>query len=410
MKWRTVLIVFLTILAAFLAFNYFQQPFLKKFMANYAEPTPEVPINPTPTIKKDLTNLSVEEIVAQLLMVPLTIETESTGNEATADEATAAAAIGAELAWIVKHQPGSVIYFGQEISFLQAKSQTEKLMNAFALGSLLPLIAVDHEGGTVQRLNGEGFTILPSMQELVASVDSADESSRAGALTTKMRARLFGASAVELAEAGINLVLAPMVDYAPGAQTILKTRLGRNPEAIKTIAQEYIRAFANLQIMPVLKHYPGIGEIKQDLHLSPATVTLKDEDTLIFEQLLDQYPNLGLMSSHLRLKDKLAGEPCSLSSECLAPVKKYYPQVLLITDDLTMASARYLPGTSQEKSLAEVAVAAVEAGNDILLFGKGTSATDLDEVLAALVFKYQDSQSFKALVDQAVAKILLFKN
>lgn len=400
MKWRTVLIVILAILAAFLAYNYFQQPFLKKFLSSYPAEAPAAPINPTPTAKKDLSNMSAEETVAQLLMVPLTISDEQTPTEHEE-----------QLAWINQHRPGFVLYFGQEISFLAARNQTEKLLNSFAAEAPKPLIAVDHEGGLVQRLSGEGFTVLPSMAELVrANLTVDDESTRSGILTTKMRARLLGASAVELSEAGINIVLAPMVDYAPGAHAILKTRLGNNPLAIEAIAREYIRAFANLEIMPVLKHYPGIGEIKRDLHDFSATVKLKEEDTLIFEHLLDQYPNLGLMSSHLRVEDKLAGQACSLSSECLAPVKQHYPDVLIITDDLNMAAARYLPDTKEEKSLSQVAVEAVEAGNDVLLFGQGVTEADLDEVLAALLFKYQDSQSFKAQVDQAVSKILLLKN
>ena len=116
------------------------------------------------------------------------------------------------------------------------------------------------------------------------------------------------------------------------------------------------------------------------------------------------------MSTHLRLKDKLAGQACSLSTDCLGKVKEFYPNVLLITDDLSMASARYLPNTSEQKSLDRVAIEALTAGNQFLLFGTGVSSADLDQVLDALELEYQDSQSFSKQVDLAVQKILSLKN
>jgi len=397
LKWRNPLIIFLTIIAAFLAYNYFAQPFVDYFPE--LETPVEVDQKSNQLEKASFENLTARQKVAQLLMVPLLID------EAADDQATPSS----QLTWIADNQPGGVIYFGEEISFAAAQGQSEDLEAVFSADQFQPLIAVDHEGGTVQRLAGDGFTVLPSMEQMVKNADlitSEDED----ALTVKNRARLLSASAAELSAVGINLILAPTVDYHPGVNPVLKTRIGHDPEAILTIAREYILAFSNVHIMPVIKHFPGIGSVNQDLHFRAPMTELNEYDTLIFEKILDQYPNIGLMSTHLRLKDKLAGQACSLSADCLTKVKEFYPNLLLITDDLTMDSARYLPNTSEEKSLDQVAIEAIEAGNHFLLFGSGVKPEELDQVLNTLEFKYLDSQSFRQDVDLAVQKILALKN
>jgi beta-N-acetylhexosaminidase len=208
---------------------------------------------------------------------------------------------------------------------------------------------------------------------------------------------------------GINLVLAPMVDFSVESNPILTDRIGNDPDKIVEIAQEYIVTFSNWQIMAVLKHFPGIGGSQRDLHLYSDTVELDKEDTLIFERLLDQYPNIGVMSAHLRLKDKLAGQACSLSKQCLDQLFQFYPNVLLITDDLLMESASYIPGTNEKKTLSTIAIEAIEAGNHVLLFGLGFDYAQLNNLLNDLEAKYEESLDFQKLVDQASQKILMMK-
>ncbi len=60
---------------------------------------------------------------------------------------------------------------------------------------------VDHEGGSVQRLNGEGFTILPSWKRMCNQ-------------TAELRQSSLASSAAELAAVGIDVVLAPVVDVS----------------------------------------------------------------------------------------------------------------------------------------------------------------------------------------------------
>jgi len=395
MKWRNVLIILLSLLAAFLAYNYFKQPFLKYF----PEPVIEELVEQSTEDAKLLSieNLSTRDKLSQMLALPLLID-----NDVSVVE-------NEDLALLKDYQVGFIVYFGEKINFDTAKEYQEYLLKIYEENEILPLIAVDHEGGLVQRLSGEGFTTLPSMRQLTASVGVLEDSQNSNLLNARERNALFNQSAKELADVGINLVFAPTVDYYPGAHSILTSRIGNDPEKIIKIAEEYIQSFANWQVMSVLKHFPGIGSSQKDLHYAPDTVSLDKNDTLIFEKLLDQYPNIGVMSAHLRLKDKLAGQPCSLSKQCLDQVFQFYPEVLVISDDLLMKSASYLPGTSETRSLSEIAISAIEAGNHILLFGKGFDYEQLPLLLNNLEKKYEDSLDFQKQVDQASKKILLLK-
>lgn len=401
MKWRNFLIVFLAVLAAFLAYNYFAQPFLKFF------PEPVIEIIPESSKESEtkivFENLTTREKISQMLMLPLLLDDEADENvEINVEE-------NEPLKLIIQHQPGFIIYFGEEINYDTAEKYQAKINESFTEDQILPLLAVDHEGGQVQRLSGEGFTVLPSMRQLTDAVVFSEKDVSVEALNARERTALFNQSAKELSELGINLVLAPTVDYSASTNPILTNRIGNDPDKIVQIAQEYIRAFSNWQIMPVLKHFPGIGSIKKDLHSSADTVVLDKNDTLIFEKLLDQYRNVGVMSAHVRLQDKLAGQPCSLSKQCLDQLFQFYPEVLVITDDLLMESASYIPGSREKKSLSMIAIEAIEAGNHVLLFGRGFDYAQLNSLLNALEAKYEDSLDFQKQVNLASKKILSLK-
>lgn len=395
MKWRNALIIFLAILAGFLAYNYFKQPFLKYF----PEPTIEQSAELAEEKKQELsfTELTTKEKISQMLMLPLLLDNNLDPEE------------NENLALIKQYNPGFIIYFGEEVNYETAEKYQKNLLKENAEKQISPLIVVDHEGGQVQRFSGEGFTLLSNMRQLSNSVNFLEDDQDADQLNARERRTIFNQSAKELSEVGINLVLAPVVDFSSGTNPILTDRIGNDPDKIVQIAQEYIRAFSNWQIMPVLKHFPGIGSSRKDLHLYADTVTLDKNDTLIFERLLDQYPNIGVMSAHLRLEDKLAGQACSLSKQCLDQLFQFYPKTLVITDDLLMESAAYIPGSNEKKTLSTIVIEAIQAGNHVLLFGVGFDYAQLNSLLKDLESRYEESLDFQKLVDQASAKILSLK-
>lgn len=386
-----LLIAFLFSLTVFLAYLYFKN-------INSQAPVVVLPssVNPTPTPTVSI-KLSTRQKLAQLLAVPLVLPQAIASNsseQALIDDSNDRSI---ELSWLAENQAGIVIYYGQAITMQDAQTAKEKLREIYSSFLYQPLIAVDHEGGTVQRLSGSGFSQLDSWQQLVNKYDhSAQETALAS-------------SASQLAEVGVNIVFAPVVDLEQ-EERILRSRAASDSAAVESAAINFINVFGQEKIMPVLKHFPGIGSIRTDLHFSSASISLTAEETAIFSSILDQYPNIGVMSTHVRLNNKFNGELCSLSSECLGPLKKSYPQTIVFSDDLMMNSARQQESTDEKVELGELAVKALRAGNDILLFGPSSTQGDLNQVLSRLELEYADSESFRQVVETSLKKILLLKS
>ncbi len=364
------------------AYNYFKKPFFKESNQS-AETVPTPTPTPTKTPKKELNS---KDKVTQLMAVPVDIN-------ALEEESSASARM---LRFIEDYDPGSIVYFGEKISTTSAILAKETVYGFFNETDYLPLIAVDHEGGLVQRLSGEGFTKLDAWQKVVTDYSSEQQKA------------IFNQSAKELHEVGVNLVFAPVVDLA-SSSAVLKTRATADFDKTYATASNFILQFAQNGVMAVIKHFPGIGSITRDPHNAVSTITLSKNDTEIFSQLLNKFKNIGVMTTHVRLDNKLSGQVCSLSEECLSKFADTYPKALLFTDDLTMKSARVQGDSSQEKSLGQIAVEAIKAGNNVLVFGRGVEASSLEEVVVALQKEYQDSESFRNKVDNSVSKILELK-
>jgi len=384
-NWTTkILIVFLFILVVLSAYNYFKKPFFKnseQIASENLEPT----ATPTPTQipKKEL---NTQEKIAQLIAVPLDL------NELEKNSSSSASILN----YIEKNHPGFVIYFGEEIATSVAILATETIYDHLNETDYIPLIAVDHEGGLVQPLSGEGFTKLDSWQKIVTTYSSAQQKA------------VFNQSARELSAVGINLVFAPVLDLA-SSSAVLKTRSASDPDQVYTATSNFIYAFSQNGILPVIKHFPGIGSITKDPHQAVSTLNLNEQDTEIFSRVLDKFTNIGVMTAHVRLQNKLSGQICSLSEECLSQFAKFYPKVLLFTDDLTMKAASSQIGTTEEKDIGQIAVEAIKAGNNVLVFGNEADSALLETATAALQREYEDSESFRNKVDNSVQKILNLK-
>ena len=394
-RWTTRLIIFILFcLTALTAYNYFEKPFLKNVVEEVVETISPVEKK---IVKKEL---STEAKLAQLIAVPVDLNSFEKGlspeaTESAKDPNRILSYDEKVLKWVDDNEPGFVIYFGEEISSSAANLASSEIKNKFTEEDYLPLIAVDHEGGTVQRLSGFGFTELDSWKSLTK-------------LTNEEQQEIFKQTASELAAVNIDVVFAPVLDLAEN-NSVLGSRAADDSDQLYQAAQNYIYALSRENIMPVIKHFPGIGSIQKDLHFGSDSITVSKEDTAIFQRVLDKFPNLGVMTAHVRIEDKLDGKICTLSNDCLKDLIENYPKALLFTDDLLMDSAKIQLGTSEEKEITEIAIEAIESGNDVLIFGRGTEPILLDQVLYALEKEYNDSASFKEQVDRSVAKILELK-
>jgi beta-N-acetylhexosaminidase len=372
-----VIIVILLIGAILSGYNYFKRPFLSRFTQLEQQVEPELAIDP---LEAALAALSTSQKIAQVIALPIDL-----------DEATQAAEIN--LAWLTANQPGFVTIFGGNLTMAETTAVTSRLADLANPHQVL--VAVDHEGGVVQRLRGAGFTSLPAWRQS-CQLDSSE------------RQELFLQSAGELNQAGVQIVFAPVLDIAQPGSFLGNRACTTNEETVAT-ASDFVTSFAQYGILSVVKHFPGIGSLTTDPHNQLDTVSLSPVDTLVFDQVLNSFPNLGVMTAHVAVENRTEGVPCSLSVFCLDRFPINFPQVLLFSDGLEMESAGLEIDSGESKSLSDRASAALMAGNDVLVFGRTVTADELTAVIEVLAERYESDELFSNRVNQAVVKILPLK-
>lgn len=374
-----ILILILLLVAVLSGYNYFKKPFLARF-ANVEQQLELAVAQPTPDpIQVAVDELTVREKILQLIDYPVVLDMSE-------------ASLSAELTWIEANRPGFITLFGRTIT---SSAAGEFIQSTRFSAGFLPLIAVDHEGGTVQRLSGPGFTRLPDWRQVCQ-------------MESEARTELFTQSANELAKTGVQIVFAPVVDIARTG-SFLGTRACLTEDEVVNTATDYITSFAQSGILSVVKHFPGIGSVASDPHFQLDTVELEAQDTIVFDRILSSFPNIGVMTTHVAVAAGTNGMPCSLSVACLDRFPVNFPEVLLFTDALEMRSASLIENSDEVKSLPEVAIQAAAAGNNVLVFGEKVDAAQIEEVIDALESHYESNENFSRRIDDSVKKIISIK-
>ncbi len=315
------------------------------------------------------------ESVGRLILAPLDISPRSSSQSAV-------------ISFVHTNHLAGVTLFGESLATSAAKSAVAAVHE----GQSNALIAVDHEGGTVQRLKGKGFTVLPSWRSLCA-------------LRAEERRALLRESASELSKVGITTVFAPVIDVAPDKGILGGRSCSDDPLVVAEAARDFISLFSAAGIQPVLKHYPGIGSVQKDLHTDLDALFQLPLELPLFETLTQFEPSPGVMTAHVVVQGLSEDAPCSLSRTCIARLQSTAPQALIFTDALEMASSRFNRfNPQQELPLSEVARQAILAGSHVLVFGKGVRVEDLEIVLEELKKEYTTSETFRARVAEAIAR------
>lgn len=415
-----IFVAILLVITLLLGYNYFAKPFSNLEPLNLEEPQEEADQQLGEEYiderLKLLEELTPKQKISQLIAYPYVIEGTESAQLADDQGGNQKDKNATSSAKLTSLEPGIITLFGSNISLDNATYHLDYIRELFRDKPIAPLIAVDHEGGSVQRLSGEGFTHLPSWKE-ACNADQYDLK------------QLLLSSAKELGDLGINIVFAPVLDLD---SKVLDNRSCSNYDSLLITSIEHIQAFGNQQILPVVKHFPGLGNTKNDLHFYSDTVEVGVDDTLIFSKVLDIFPNIGVMSSHVKIKDKLEGKPCSMSEECLSVFNQEMPLVLVFSDALEMKSLDSfsteiakefdyktidnseggLPGkaqSTQEAKLAVLSYQALMAGNNVLVFGAGVGADQLLTIVDELSAHYEQNEQFAKKVDNSLLKILAVK-
>jgi len=190
---------------------------------------------------------------------------------------------------------GGVILFSR--NFASAGQLRELTAEIHALRQPPLLIAVDQEGGRVQRFR-DGFTRLPPARWFGRQHDlDADEGRR----LTRLGGWLMAA---ELLELGVDLSFAPVVDLDWGVSEVIGDRaFHRQPEVVSELALAWMQGMRDAGMAAVAKHYPGHGAVRADSHaeLPEDSRSLPDlQDDLRPYQTLIDHGLPGVMVAHLR--------------------------------------------------------------------------------------------------------------
>jgi beta-N-acetylhexosaminidase len=251
---------------------------------------------------------------------------------------------------------GSVILFSRNYRDAAQVSSLTAAIRAVRAPSLL--VAVDHEGGRVQRFR-DGFTRLPPARSLGRRYD---EDRREGLSLAKAAGWLM---ASELRAVGVDFSFAPCVDLDYGVSEIIGDRaFHRDPDAVGALAVAYMAGMREAGMAATAKHFPGHGAVFADSHVAVAQdrrnfVDL-EPDIRPYRLLIEN--NLaGIMGAHVVFPavDPL---PASLSQRWISGVLRgdlgFHGCVF--ADDLTMAGAAAFGGVIERAELA------FAAGCDVL--------------------------------------------
>ena len=251
---------------------------------------------------------------------------------------------------------GGVIFFARNIS-----SKEQFMALAAEVSGLRPelLLAIDQEGGRVQRLR-EGYTILPPMQKLGTLFV---EDSKRGAELLHNTGWLLAA---EMIASGLDFSFAPVLDLdSSHCEVIANRSFSLDPAIASAAAGLFIEGMAEAGMAATGKHFPGHGGVTADSHLeipydSRSLEQLQARDLLPFKALSPKLQ--GIMPAHIVFPE-VDSKAVGFSSYWLQKVLREQLAFdgVIFSDDLSMKGADQL-GTYAEK-----AEAALRAGCDMVL-------------------------------------------
>jgi beta-N-acetylhexosaminidase len=334
------------------------------------------------TAQRLLAGMTEAERVGQLFMVDCPTSGVAT---ATADA-------------ITRHHVGSVILDGtSQLSVTEIAVITAKLQQ---LNSSAPklFIATDQEGGEVQRLQGPGFSAIPS----------AVEQGTIAPTTLWADARQWGA---ELRAAGVNVNLGPVLDTVPphsGSNPPigdLDREYGTNPTTVSSHGVAVARGLDSAGVAATVKHFPGLGRVsgnpdlasgvldtvttRHDLYLAPFAAAIRNDvafvmlSTAIYTRIDPDHPaafSPTIVTRMLRGDLGFRG--------------------VIISDDIGIA--KQVSGYS----IGDRAVAFISAGGDMVLT---VDATQTGQMAAAVLAQAKTDPAFRAQVDAAALVVLQAK-
>ncbi len=248
---------------------------------------------------------------------------------------------------------GGIILFSR--NYVSTEQLTRLCAEIHALRTPRLLIAVDHEGGRVQRFR-EGFTRLPPMRRLGELWEVRRDQALAAARAIGL---VLG---FELRRCGVDFSFTPVLDLDYGASSVIGDRaFHRDASVVAALAGALIDGLHEVGMAACGKHFPGHGFVAADSHIAVPV------DGRSLEQLaedMEPYRRLSLdavMPAHV-IYPEVDGRPAGFSPVWLAKLRDGFAfDGVIFSDDLSMEGASVAGG------IVARADAAWNAGCDMLL-------------------------------------------
>lgn len=295
---------------------------------------------------------------------------------------------------------GSVVLFSTNIvSPDQLKTMTARLQS---LAQLPLLISVDQEGGLVARLNERrGFQTTVSAARLGA--DNNPERTRTQAAVM----------AQSLADAGINLNLAPVVDVAVNPDNPIIAALERSfsadPEVVATQAAAFIDGHHDKGVKCTLKHFPGHGSSQGDTHQGFVNVTdtWTVAELIPYMHLIEQGKVDAVMTAHIFDANLDPDLPATLSSAVVTGLlrEKLGFDGVILSDDIQMRAITDLFSLERAFELA------ILAGIDVISVANNVtySGTVADRFISTVYRLLDEGTITEERIDQSFRRVMRLK-
>ncbi|MBA5248002.1 MAG: beta-N-acetylhexosaminidase [Gammaproteobacteria bacterium] len=257
---------------------------------------------------------------------------------------------------LAKPSIGGVILFSRNFEDID---QVRALIQSIRLADQNLLIAVDHEGGRVQRFK-TGFTHLPAMAKLGEIYDQNPDHALEQAYACGF------VLAAELLAIGVDFSFAPVLDLDHGNSSVIGDRaFHSNPVVVVKLAGSLIKGMHEAGMKCVGKHFPGHGFVTADSHLDlpideRSLIEMK-QDMSIFKNLINHGLD-AIMPAHV-VYSQVDAKPAGFSSKWIKDILQNQLGFsgVIFSDDLSMQGAHFISDITQRVK------ASLDSGCDMAL-------------------------------------------
>ena len=310
--------------------------------------------------------ISIEDKISQMIILGYT-------NEVTLNKL---------LSDLSKDKISGVILYKRNIkSPKELRLTTSKVLKAS--NKIKPFIVIDQEGGQVSRISSKnGFKYYPSAEYISKNKNETETY------------QIYSDMAKTMKKYNINLNLAPCVDIKTTEKSSVgknERTYGNNYKQVNIYAKEFVKAHYDNGVIPVLKHFPGIGNAELDTHkgLPDISSTWTEDELLPFKNILSEYSQTPVMVAHVKNNKLDEKNLVAFSPDALGILSKQYNHNGLIIMDAVDMNA--LAG----RDIDDIIISAVNAGVNLFIFPNSSGENTNPD-------KYMTSDKFLEIILKAI--------